>query len=190
MLALAVFHRLSIYVDFNGMTRMRMVGWLGMGSVVVGFLLVVIKISTHKDLRWLLRRELWTVSFAAYLYFVLPVDGWTTQYNVQRILAGDPAPSVQISEHPLNAEGFLQLQPLLKCEDATIRLGIIAMLDSRYQQAVQDEQQRTVLGWTARQIAEERLLNQLQLIPEIRNLDPSQRAADFAAYRKYAYQWY
>ena len=190
VVALAVFHRLSIYVDFNGMTRMRMVGWLGIGSVVVGFLLVVIKITLHKDFRWLLRRELWTVSFAVYLYFIMPVDRWITQYNVRRIMAGDPAPSVQISEHPLSAEGYLQLKPLLNCDDSTIRLGIKAMLGERHLQAAQDHTRQRESGWTSRQLAEEQLFDQLESIPEIRNLDPTQRAADFAAYRQYAYQWY
>ena len=190
LLAFAVFHRLWIYVGFNGMTRMRTVGWLGIGSVVVGFLLVVIKIAKQKDFRWLLRRELWTVSFAAYLYFVLPVDRWITQFNVRQVLAGNLAPSVQISEHPLSAEGYLQLEPLRQCTDDTIRKGIIAMLEQWQYESGEGHQQRPKLGWTARQIAEEQLINQLRSIPEVQTLDSATSATDLAAFRQYAYQWY
>lgn len=190
VLALAVFHRLSIYVGFNGMTRMRTVGWLGITSVVVGFLFVVIKISAHKDFRWLLRRQLWTVSFAAYLYFILPVDRWITQYNVQRIVAGHPAPSVQISVHPLSAEGYLLLAPLLQCPDATIRDGIAAMLADRHDLALRDDIVRRAGGWTARQLAEERLLHQLNAAQSSPNSPAEKRSVDLAAFQKYAYQWY
>jgi hypothetical protein len=184
VLAIAVMHRLSIYVDFNGMTRMRMVGWLGIASVVVGFLLVVIKIAKGRDFRWLLRRELWTVSFAAYLYFILPIDRWITQYNVRQILAGHLAPSVQISEHPFSTEGYLELLPLLKCQDEIIRRGITAMLAERQADLSSDELRTS--DWTARQIAEDRLDKQLQSIPE----PLYNHSADIEAFQKYAYQWY
>ena len=35
-LALAVYNRMMIYIDFNGMTRMRTVGLLGITAVVAG----------------------------------------------------------------------------------------------------------------------------------------------------------
>ncbi|MCC6510194.1 MAG: DUF4173 domain-containing protein [Pirellulaceae bacterium] len=41
LLGLAVVHRLFIYIDFNGMTRMRVIGLLGTLAVVIGFGLVV-----------------------------------------------------------------------------------------------------------------------------------------------------
>ncbi len=190
VLALAVFHRLWIYVGFNGMTRMRTVGWLGITAVMIGFLFVVIKISRHKDFRWLLRRQLWTVTFAAYLYFILPIDRWITQYNVQRVLAGQSAPSVQISEHPLSAEGYLVLKPLLQCQDITIRNGIAAMLADRHDLALREESTRLQRGWTARQLADERLLEQLNTLQSSQNSSSEKRLVDLAAFQKYAYQWY
>jgi hypothetical protein len=74
ILAIAVFHRMSIYVGFNGMTRMRTVGLFGISAVVVGFLLVVWKIMRHRGFVWLLQRHLWTVAIAAYLFALTPVD--------------------------------------------------------------------------------------------------------------------
>ena len=45
LLAIAVYNRLWIYVRFNGLTRLRIVGCLGVATVVVGFILVLRKIS-------------------------------------------------------------------------------------------------------------------------------------------------
>ena len=101
LLAIAVYHRLYIYIGFNGMTRMRMVGIFGISAVLVGFLLVLWKIARNRGFLWLLHRHLWTVAMAVYVYSVIPVDVVVVQYNVHRILAGDPAQSVQISVHPI-----------------------------------------------------------------------------------------
>ena len=92
LLAIAVYHRLYIYIGFNGMTRMRVVGIFGISAVLIGFLLVLWKIARNRGFLWLLRRHLWTVAIAVYLYSVIPVDVFVVQYNVRRILAGDPAP--------------------------------------------------------------------------------------------------
>ena len=128
LLAITVYNRLMIYIGFNGMTRMRLVGLFGITCVAVGFALVVWKIAFHKRFLWLLRRHLWTVATAIYLFALIPVDAMVHRYNVSRILAGDPAPSVQLSVHPITSDGYLVLEPLLECDDETIREGIRAIL--------------------------------------------------------------
>ena len=100
LLAVTVYHRMFIYVEFNGMTRMRIVGLLGITAVVAGFVLVLVKIAKSRSFLWLIRRDLWALGFFVYLYVVLPVDLVVMRYNVRRIMEGDPAPSVQISVHP------------------------------------------------------------------------------------------
>ena len=44
LLALCVYHRLYIYIGYNGMTRMRVVALFGIAAVVGGFALVVWKV--------------------------------------------------------------------------------------------------------------------------------------------------
>ena len=97
---------------------------------------------------------------------------------------------MQISEHPLSAEGSLELAPLLQCQDATIRDGIAAMQADRHDRALREETIRRTGGWTARQFAEEQLLNQLNTGQANRNYTAEKRFADWDAFRKYAYQWY
>lgn len=197
LLALAVFNRLFIYVGFNGMTRMRVVGFLGVTSVVVGFILVLIKISRNDNFTWLIRRQLWTVAIAAYVYVVFPVDAYVNHFNVARILAGDPRPSVQISHHPTSDEGWLFLAPLIDCDDETIRNGVRAMLDQRLSGI---EQHRSTAGqktWSARQIATNRLHAQLSGLRSKWSNDPwSNSPAGEARWQvinkfsTYSYRWY
>ncbi len=192
ILAVAVYHRLWIYIGFNGMTRMRMVGIFGTTTVVAGFILVLCKIARHYNFVWLLRGQLWVLAMAVYLYAVTPVDAIVVSYNVRRILAGDPAPSVEISVHPISSEGVLLLRPLMMCEDAIIREGVRAMLAQRHEEAESQAARRESLGWTAFQLADQVVLC------ELRNAsnqwtdyrDAHSRAPTLKAFHRYAYQWY
>ena len=103
VLAAAVYNRLWIYVGFNGMTWMRTVAFFGITCVLVGFGLVVWKIIKQRNFAWLLRHHLLTLGLFVYLFALTPVDYLVHQYNVRRIMAGDSAPSVQITEHPTGA---------------------------------------------------------------------------------------
>ena len=192
LLAIAVYHRLHIYVGFNGMTRMRIVGILGITAVVAGLLLVLWKIRHRYSFFWLVQRDLWVLAMAMYAYCVLPVDWLTTGYNVHRIMAGDPAPSVQISVHPLSAEGLLTLRPLLASNDALVREGVRSMLalelrrlDTRYPEGAAP-------GWTAYHLAERRLHRQLEGMRDELSAyaDPVARKSARDAFDAYAYRWY
>ena len=192
VLALAVYNRLWIYVGFNGMTRMRVVALFGISSVVVGFLLVLWKIAQNRGFVWLLRREILTVTLAGYLYVVTPVDWLVHSYNVRRILAGDPAPAVQITEHEVSSEGILALPPLLFCSDPLIRVGIRSLLATRAQELAARQTSAADRGWTGYQLAHARLAERLahysaELNP---NVPESQRATDWTRFREYVYQWY
>jgi hypothetical protein len=192
ILAVAVYHRLAIYVGFNGMSPMRIVGWYGISAVVVGFALVLWKIGHGRRLGWLLRRQLWTLALAVYMFLLTPVDAIVVKYNVGRILAGDPAPSVQISVHPISNDGVLLLLPLLETDDATIREGVRAMLAQREDDAEAAAERRESLGWTSYQISEgvvlERLRAERHRLTDYR--ERLRRDAALKRFHEYAYQWY
>jgi hypothetical protein len=192
ILALAVYHRLFIYIGFNGMTRMRVIGLLGITAVVAGFILMLIKISRSRSFLWLVRRDLWALAGCVYLYAVLPVDTLTTWYNVRQILFGRPAASVQLSVHPIRSEGLLLLRPLLQSDDVMIREGIRAMLAE--ERIAFDRRESTLQSehWTAWQWSDARLRQQLDgLQDELAPLeDAAAREAAREAFDRYAYQWY
>lgn len=192
LLALMVYNRLFIYIDFNGMTRMRTIGLFGVSAVVVGFVLVVWMIQQRRDFLWLIRMQLWTLAAAVYLYALTPVDLLVHRYNVGQILAGDLAPAVQITEHPISEEGVSELPPLTACTDPIIREGIKAMLADRYLKTMNHARDGHLREWSAYQIAERRMLKQLaaQRQEWREYLDKRKREAALKRFRNYAYQWY
>jgi hypothetical protein len=171
---------------------MRTVGLLGIAAVVAGFVLVLVKISRSYSFLWLVRRQLWALAFCVYVYAVVPVDTLVMSYNVRQIMAGDPAPSVQISVHPISAEGLLMLKPLLQGDDTTIREGVRAMLADRLAEFDAGAAPTQRAGWTKYQLADELLHVQLQdTRGEFASLsNPNQRRAAREAFDAYAYQWY
>jgi hypothetical protein len=192
ILAVAVFNRLFIYVGFNGMTRMRIVALYGISAVVVGFALVVWKIVHNHKFGWLVRRQLWALALAIYLLAMTPLDAIVVRYNVRRILAGDPAPSVQISVHPINAEGILRLTPLLESDDEVIREGVRALLAEYHLEAEANETRRQSLNWTAYQAADHIALEGLRRKSDLweRYRRADDRLSALERFHKYAYQWY
>jgi len=192
LLAVAVYHRMYIYIGFNGMTRMRTVALLGMTAVVVGFLLVVWKIMHGRGFAWLINRQLWTLAAAIYLYAVIPVDALVHSYNVRRIMAGDLAPSVQITVHPIDSGGILVLHPLVNCTDDAIREGIRALLAERAIRGDTIDRRRAGENWTSYQLADRMLLEKLHANQSDWSpyLDPVARAAAIERFRAYAYHWY
>ncbi len=190
LLAVAVFHRLYIYIEFNGMTRMRVVAILGVSAVIAGFSLVLAKIVWNKSFLWLFRRQIWAVSLAAYLFVVLPVDLWVNQFNVRQVLSGNLAPSVQIAMHPTSSEGLLQLAPLLECEDETIREGVRGILALSVDESLRPNRGSQEPHWSKYQIADEQFKSQLAdlpLAPET-SLDGHRLAVQ--RFKDYAYRWW
>ena len=191
LLVASVYNRLLIYVDFNGMTRMRVIGFLGISAVVGGFILVLLKIAKRQKFMWLISRQLWVLAFAVYLYLVVPVDILVHRYNVQRIIAGSPAPSVQISEHPISDDAIPQLLPLLDCENETIRNGIQARLRIQLQRIKLKSHQRPE-HWTGLQFGKQRAWLALELAESRLNMTATDKQTDAAlsTFRDYAMQWW
>ncbi len=192
ILAVAAFHRLYIYIGFNGLTRMRIIGIFGTATVVAGLLLVLWKITYRRDFTWLVRRQLWALAVAILLYAITPIDAIWVSYNVRRILAGDPAPSVELSVHPMSPEGVLCMLPLVHCENQIIRNGIRAMLAEYLDRADARLQSPERHHWTAYQIADQLVRAELRVETagwtEFRS--PNLRKDSLEKFHKYAYQWY
>jgi hypothetical protein len=192
ILSLAVYNRLQIYVHFNGMTKMRVIGLFGTTLVVVGFLLVVWRIAKNRDFLWLLQRQLWALALAFYFYALTPVDGLSAAYNVRRVQQGQVASCMQLGVHNLDLEGTLALLPLLDSPNANIRSGVAARLADEAERLEEREKQGTSRGWTARQGACRRALKRLRAVKPkwVQFEDDSKRNEAISKFRDFAYQWY
>lgn len=161
-LALAVYNRMYIYIEYNGMTQQRVVALLGITSVVAGFGFVILKIRLRQSFWWLVQRQLWALSVAVFLYAVLPVDTIIHRYNVSQILAGQKAPVVQITYHELSDEALPELLPLCDVDDEMISTGIQAMLSTRFSVLQHRLEESESQGWTAWQRHQQDSLNALE----------------------------
>jgi hypothetical protein len=172
---------------------MRTVGFFGMSVVVAGFILVLWKIAFSRNFTWLVRRHLWALAITIYLFVLTPVDTIVVSYNVRRILSGDPAPSVEISVHPINSDGVLLLQPLLDSNDEIIREGVRAMLAQWHENAEMLAIERQRKGWTSFQIADRIVLQKLRAASgnwSEYTTNREKREAALKRFHDYAYQWY
>ncbi|MBB75549.1 MAG: hypothetical protein CMJ75_13665 [Planctomycetaceae bacterium] len=193
VLGAAVLNRLFIYIQFNGMTRMRIVGLFGIATVIAGFLLVVVKIIQSRSFLWLLRAHLITLATACYLYSLAPIDWFSTNYNVRRILSGDLAPAVQLSVHSLNAEGISQVTPLTEHPNPIIAGGMRALLANAYLRYAPPGGQSPTDNWSDYQLSHQWLLGHLQTQRDIWQThyrDQTQRQADQQRFAAFVYQWY
>ena len=191
LLAASVYNRLLIYVNFNGMTRMRVVGFLGISAVVGGFVLVLYKIAQRQRFIWLIRRQLWVLTLAVYLYLTVPADMLVHRYNVQRILAGSDAPCVQISEHPIADDALPQLLPLLQSDNQTIREGVRALLRNRLI-LLQSAARKNSQHWTATQFGKTHSLQKLQAAEvSLQQIGTDDKASSaLQSFHDYAMQWW
>ena len=192
LLAMSVYNRLLIYIDYNGMTRMRTVGLLGISCVVTGFLLVLWKIVRRRSFHWLVQHQLQVPVFAVCLYVAAPVDSLVHRFNVSSILAGHPEPSVQISEHPIEDAALPVLIPLLDCEDTIIRDGVQALLHLRLQQLRSSLSSASMPDWTAWQFGTDRAISELEAVERRVSGSPSNTESNAARerFREYAMQWW
>ena len=192
LLALAVYNRLFIYINFNGLTRMRIVGLFGISTVVVGFMMVVWKIARSRSFAWLIHRQLVALFISVFLFALTPVDLIWVRFNVKRILLGDTAPAVQLSAHPIGSEGLLQLTPALKCDDMIVREGVRALLAKHHERLSKTEKTRRELGWTAWQFADRLTFESLDDNRQMweQYADPQSRQQARQRFKEYTYQWY
>lgn len=128
ILAVAVLNRLYIYINFNGLTQLRVVGFLGIASVACGFALVVLKILRNEGFVWLIHRQLWVPFAATVVFALLPVDYIVNRHNTRRVLSGEAPPVVQLIAHRSSPEGALAIMPLIEHQQPEIREGVKALL--------------------------------------------------------------
>ena len=188
LLAAAVFYRLWIYIDFNGMTRMRTIGLLGISAVVVGFAWVVIKIAQNRSFGWLVQRHSVTLAGAIFLYAALPVDWIVHTWNVRQVLSGDFAPVVQITEHDSLVDGQLAALALIDSENVEIREGMRALV-AQWQSELEVGK---IENWSGFQLANvwmtQRLEEEKVKLEAYRDETPRQQRIQ--QFRQYAMQWY
>ena len=193
-LALSVYNRLWIYVELNGLSRLRIAGFLGSTAVLLGFIVVVRKIAASKDFRWLLSRYTWSVLFVIFIGFAVPFDSIIARHNVRRVMNGELLPSIFLFPTPNAPEVLLFSLPLLEHEDEAIREGSRAIVSQEWERLEHRRKARlpNKYRWTEFQYSEKLLRKQLE--PKLSliqpyNDDPGKREMMIKAFRVYTNRW-
>lgn len=191
LLALSVYNRLFIYINFNGMTQMRIVGLFGVSLVVVGFLLVVWKISVGRTFAWLVQNQMWAMAIAIWIYSIVPVDAISAGYNVRSLLRGRVAACMQIGVQELDLEGILAILPLLEHPSEEIREGAAARI-AEAAIGVRADQDKAGHSWTAHQAIRDYAEQQFQSHAGKwqQYEDAGARRARLERFREFAYRYY
>lgn len=133
VLASWVFLRVHMYVEYNGMTRMRIVAIAGTVLVIIGLVLVTVKAFRRLSLTWLVRKELGAFLIACLLLAVLPLDYLSWRYNGPDIMhSSPPRTSVQLTRQYISPEGLATLVDLLDHPDPIIAEGVAALMGKWY----------------------------------------------------------
>ncbi|TWT64620.1 DUF4153 domain-containing protein [Allorhodopirellula solitaria] len=192
LLAMAVYNRLFIYVGYNGLTRMRTVGFFGITLVLVGFGLVIFKIVRRRSLSWLIQSQLIALSLAIVLYCLFPVDYVAHRYNASQVAGDYLPPAVMIAVKPIDDEGVFPLLDLVDHPDEIIRDGVRAMLAKRQRQ-IESYATSTPWSWHRYQYSKTLLYRRLKEEEskwrEYRQ-DPASGEIAMGRFRDYAMQWY
>lgn len=183
LLVLAVYHRLSLYVGYNGLTQMRIVGYFGVTLVAVGFALVIVKIVHDKSFWWLIRSQLISFVIAVMIFSITPVDYIAHRYNTTRVQSGDLAPSVMLAVKEINDEGLLPMLALIDHPNEIIRMGVRARLEQRAEAIAS----KPLGNWTQYQGSSTLLRSRLS---SPSTMQQGERQAAMAAFRQFAMQWY
>jgi len=133
-LAVGALRRLQFYVDYNGLTRLRIVGLYGTLLVVVGLALMVWKVARIKGLVWLIRRDLLAFWVALVLLALTPRDYICWRHNASQAMTGNLRPLAGLIVQPMSPEALPPLIPLLDHKDPRVRDGIAGLLGRRLQE--------------------------------------------------------
>jgi hypothetical protein len=134
VLAVGALRRLQLYIDFSGLTYLRLVGIMGTLLVVAGLLIMVNKVRLRKTFLWLLRGYLVAIWSATLILALLPADYLCARYNVPRVLAGKRHVLRPITHHQQSPEALPALLPLLSYQSKSpesqrvVRQGVAALL--------------------------------------------------------------
>ncbi|MCU0712203.1 MAG: DUF4173 domain-containing protein [Pirellula sp.] len=193
LLAMCVYNRMFVYVGFNGMTRLRILGLLGITCVIVGLVLVLFRVYRGWTFIDLVYRQFWTMVGFLFAYLVLPTDTIVYRYNVRCIELFNARPSVQIVAHTISPSGILELMPLADASDEILRDGVRALLAEEMVSLV-SRSELPNQNWRMYQHAESTLLERLESIRSDKLAkyiaDETLRNRALERFRAHAMQWY
>lgn len=136
LLAIGSMRRLQMYIDFSGLTHLRITGIYGSLLVAAGLAIMVYKVRTNRGFIWLVRRYVLAFCMALTILALTPNEWVCASYNVKKIMEHKPRALRPVFLKRLSPEALPPLVALLDYErddgDAVrqrmVREGVAALL--------------------------------------------------------------
>lgn len=116
VLAIGSIRRLLMYIDYSGLTHLRITGIYGSILVAVGLIIMVVKVHRKHGFVWILHKDVLAFAVALIVLALTPNDYICVKYNVARVLEGKKKALRPIVLKNLSSEAIPVLIPLLDYE--------------------------------------------------------------------------
>ena len=155
ILAIGSMRRLQMYIDYSGLTHLRITGIYGSLLVAAGLGIMVYKVHANRSFIWLVRRDILAFYTALAILALTPNNWVCATYNTARIMEHKPRALRPVFLKNLSPEALPPLIPLLDYEredgDAArqkmVREGIAALLGQHLESLEKHES----LPWSRKQ---------------------------------------
>lgn len=133
VMAVGVLRRIQLYVAYNGLTSLRLLGIAGTLLILSGLAVMVVKLWRRRNIIWLLRRYVAAFIIALVICALFPDDYACARFNVWQAMHDNDRPLVWLAEHQysLGSEAYPALLPLLNHPKPVVRDGVRAFLSAR-----------------------------------------------------------
>jgi hypothetical protein len=190
-LGIGAIERLLLYVDYNGLTILRVTGFAGIGANLACLWVVALSRCGERGALWMLRRQALLGFTVLYILVLFPWDVWVARYNVNKILQGMERPSVQLLAQSWGPMASVELLPLLKTENLHIRRGTAALLLNKIDQWAESVEIQN-RDWRLKDISTSKALDTLRsqqdnMQIEVANLPLEHHLGNM---RRYSSSWY
>jgi hypothetical protein len=170
ILAVGSLRRMQMYIDYSGLTHLRITGVLGTLLVASGMGIMVYKIYAGRNSVWLLRRYVLAFGIAVLTLALIPSGYICATYNVQKVQEYKPRALRPIFLKELSPEALPPLIELLDYKRADgdvrreklVREGIAAILGQHLEQL----EKKAGVPWSQRQLSADWALKKLRPVRE------------------------
>ena len=168
VLAVGAIRRLQMYIDYSGLTHLRITGIYGSLLVAAGLAIMVRKVRANRSFIWLVRNYIRAFCVALLLLALTPSNWLCASYNARKVVAGKPRALRPICLKDLAPGALPPLIPLLNYstddgdpdKDELVRQGIAGIL-GRHLTELEKAEPR---AWTEKQLSATWALKHLRAV--------------------------
>lgn len=170
VLAVGAIRRLQMYIDFSGLTHLRITGVYGSLLVALGLAIMVGKVRANRSFVWLQHNYVLAFCIALAALALTPSDWLCATYNVKKAIEGKPRALRPICLKELSPGALPPLLPLLDYrtkdgdpdKERLVREGIAGLLGRNLDELEREESD----SWTQWQLSSAWALKHLRAARE------------------------